>query len=359
MRDISADKQAREELREREEEYRAIFESAMDAFLIFDTSGFIKEANSAACKLYGYTKKEMLRLSGRSIVSPDQYYKFEKFLKKTSGKEIFQEESIDVRKDGSCVNVEVRGSFFIYRAKPHCLAVIRDVTEKKKIEKAQNLANLGELVENIGHEMNNPLQVMLGRTELLLMNKPTQEELRASLGIIRDQCECARNIVKQMRVISTAGLEHFSIIDLNESLETVIGLMEHQFSLHDIDVRRKYYKGSLLMEVDEKKMRQVFFNLLKNAVDAIGNRGVITVTTRLKDNKFIIKIIDSGPGIREEHIKKVLEPFFTTKYDRTGLGLSICSSIIKAHNGQLEILNNRLGAGTVATIVLPTVGNKL
>ena len=121
-------------LRESETQYRSIFDSATDSFLIFDTDGNIVEANIQACKMYGYPYEELIKLSGKDIVHRDYYHLFEQFKRDVQRTGEFHAESVDVRKDGTTFDIEVRGTRFNYKYKPHLLAVIRDITERKKVE---------------------------------------------------------------------------------------------------------------------------------------------------------------------------------------------------------------------------------
>ncbi|MCK4420698.1 PAS domain S-box protein [candidate division WOR-3 bacterium] len=134
--DITERRQVEEALRESETRYRNIFNSATDSFLIFDMDGNIVEANPQACKMYGYSHDELIKLSGKDIVHPDYYHLFEQFKRDVQATGEFHTESIDVHKDGTQFHIEVRGTEFDYRGKKHLLAVIRDITERKEAEEA-------------------------------------------------------------------------------------------------------------------------------------------------------------------------------------------------------------------------------
>ena len=121
---------AEETMREREEQYRSIFESTSDALLIFDLDGTIVEANPAACSMYGYLYEELIGLSGKNIVHPDYYHLFDDFKRQVKAGGQFSTQTVDIRKDGSLINVEVHGASFSYKGKPHLLAVVQDVTER-------------------------------------------------------------------------------------------------------------------------------------------------------------------------------------------------------------------------------------
>ncbi len=132
--DITARKRTEEALRESEIRYHSIFDSATDSFLIFDLDGNIVEANSAACKMYGYPYKELIKLSGKDIVHSDYYHLFKNFKRDVQTTGEFHAESVDVHKDGTYFDIEVRGTKLDYKGKPHLLAVVRDITQRKKAE---------------------------------------------------------------------------------------------------------------------------------------------------------------------------------------------------------------------------------
>ena len=353
MHDISFRKNNQKELEAREQEYRDIFETSMDAFLILDRSGIIKGANSAACHLYGYTKEELMSIPGKVIVYPDKYDIFEELMNRTLAGEVYTVEAVVLRKDRTEIKVEIRGKLFNYRGEGHCLTVIRDISHDINVERVQRLANLGELLASVAHEVNNPLQVVLGRAELLLISDPTKDELKASLLKIREQCSYASNIINQLQIVSNPSVGDFQVVDIHNSIEDVIKLLEHQLALLNVDIKRIYHKAPLQVTLDEKKMHQAIFNLVMNAVTAVGKEGTITITTKLKKGKAILEVIDNGKGIQSEHLEKVMDPFFTTRKDGIGLGLSICHSIIKAHKGELKVSNNKKGEGVTASISLP------
>ena len=128
--DAAERKRAEEELREREAQYRSIFESTSDALLIFDYAGTIVEANPTACRMYGYPYEELIGLSGQDIVHPDYHHFFEDFKRQVRASGRFHTQSVDLRRNGSPIHVEIHGTSFSYRGKPHLLAVVRDITER-------------------------------------------------------------------------------------------------------------------------------------------------------------------------------------------------------------------------------------
>jgi PAS domain S-box-containing protein len=133
LEEITERKRAEEALRESEAQYHGIFDSTTDSFLIFDLDGNIVDANPQACKMYGYPYEELITLSGKDIVHPDYYHLFEQFKRDVQTVDEFHAESVDIHKDGTAFNIEVRGTDFNYKGRKQLLAVIRDITEQKRM----------------------------------------------------------------------------------------------------------------------------------------------------------------------------------------------------------------------------------
>ena len=173
--DITEQKRAEEELEEREAQFRGIFESTSDAVLIFDFDGTIVEANPAACRIYGYTYEELVGLSGKDIVHPDYCYLFEDYKRQVKASGRFSAQSVDLRQDGTPINVEVHGASFSYKGKPHLLAAVRDVTERVQARQA-----LEQRVE----ERTRELQTLLDVTAAASSSLELDEMLSAALDCL-------------------------------------------------------------------------------------------------------------------------------------------------------------------------------
>ncbi len=225
-------------------------------------------------------------------------------------------------------------------------------SSQEQLVQSTKLASLGKLVSDMAHEVNNPLMVISGRAQLSLMEEIENENLKDNLQIMINQCKQAKDIIQRLLIFSKPSKGELKDVNINENLEFVVKLLEHQYSLADVRMVRKFSSSLPLVKIDEKQMQEVFMNIIKNSAEAMLRGGTITITTSKKSKFLIIEFNDTGEGISEEALKDIFDPFFTTKKDGTGLGLSICYGIVKSHGGELKY-SSKPGEGTTAMILLP------
>ncbi|MFH1799393.1 MAG: ATP-binding protein [Candidatus Omnitrophota bacterium] len=207
----------------------------------------------------------------------------------------------------------------------------------------------------MAHEVNNPLMIISGNAQLSLLDGTLNEKTKNNLEIIHEECNRAKDIIQRLLKFSRPAKGEQKETDMNQSIESVTKLIEHQFSLSDIEIKKNLNKNLPIITIDEKQIQEVLMNLLNNAKEAMPDGGTIDISTSLEQDFLRIDIKDSGIGMSEETRSKLFEPFFTTKEKGTGLGLSVCHGIVKAHNGELK-LESQPGKGTLATVLLPIRG---
>jgi PAS domain S-box-containing protein len=232
------------------------------------------------------------------------------------------------------------------------LGVFWDITKKKEMEKQERLAQLGGLVADMAHEVNNPLMIISGNAQLCLMEEIQSEAVKTNLKIIFEESKRAKDIIQRLLKFSRPSKGELKEIDINKSIEAVVSIVEHQFQLAGTEIKRNYGESLPFITVDEQQIEEVVMNLLNNARDAMSGGGVIEIATGLEKDYLRMDFKDTGCGMSEEVKERAFEPFFTTKEKGTGLGLSVCYGIMKAHNGELEF-ESKPGKGTIATILLP------
>jgi signal transduction histidine kinase/CheY-like chemotaxis protein len=216
------------------------------------------------------------------------------------------------------------------------------------------LAAIGELAANIAHEINNPLTSVLGFASYLAERVPPGEPNREELELIQEEAGRARDIVRDLLHFSRQREFVPQMTDLNVVLEQTLVMVRRQGAFDAITLVEKYAPGLPPVEVDVPRIKQVFLNLINNAVYVMKDGGALTVRSAVVGDTVQVEVIDTGTGIAPEHIDRIFEPFFTTKPDvsGTGLGLSVSLGIVQSHGGTIEV-KSEVGRGSTFTVKLP------
>ncbi|HEX2981525.1 MAG TPA: ATP-binding protein [Anaerolineaceae bacterium] len=232
------------------------------------------------------------------------------------------------------------------------------------IVQTSKMAALGQLSASIAHEINNPLQAMQGCLTLFseeMNDACRKEKLEHYLHIVQSEIERITNIVSRMKDYYRPEREGIQTIHLHTSLETVLDLTFKKLQQNLIIVERKWADVPIQLQANEDRLKQVFLNLVLNALDAMPGGGVLTITTRQDriDRKGAlpvpavrIEFKDTGAGMTPDVQANIFEPFFTTKESGSGLGLYVVYGIIQAHQGEIRVFS-KPGLGTTFSILLP------
>ncbi len=232
-----------------------------------------------------------------------------------------------------------------------------DLLAEELVQTAK-MASLGAMVGCVAHELNNPLTVISGNAQYLLMKAEKE-------GALEDEREPLRSLVEYATTCSAIvrGLLDFvrcpavgrESVDPEQVIENTLVFLERELVSESIRCERRFALAGSRVEVNRGQLQQVFLNLIMNARDAMLEGGSLTVSTARVDGERVeITFTDTGLGIRDEVKEKVFEPFFTTKArgQGTGLGLSVCRQIVEDHCGSIRV-ESRVGRGTAVTVVLP------
>jgi signal transduction histidine kinase len=221
---------------------------------------------------------------------------------------------------------------------------------------SEKLASLGVLAGGVAHEINNPLMVILGRTELMLMDEDQSALIKKNLETIRVETERIAEIVQGLLTFARKSRqERIEHLDVNDVLDRTLMLSEHQLTIGNVQVIKQLDDKLPQIQANPGQLQQVFMNLIINAHHAMPNGGVLTVRTGLvPQRRVFVEIEDSGCGIAEDDLNRIFDPFFTTKEEGkgTGLGLSVSRNIIENHGGLIGV-ESTPGVGTLFRIVLP------
>ena len=225
---------------------------------------------------------------------------------------------------------------------------------------SEKMASLGVLTAGVAHEINNPLNYIHGGYTALneeLKKKNTdvdKDSLKEFLGWIETGVEKASRIVKSLNIYSRSNDDYTEACDVNAIIEGCLSILQQKIT-HQIEIEADFTCDVRTVQGNCGKLHQAILNLLSNAIDSIEDKGVIKIQTQTKDSNTFITIEDNGCGISPEDLKRIMDPFFTTKSpgEGTGLGLSIVYSILREHKGTIHF-DSEEGKGTKTTVTLPT-----
>ncbi|QJD87383.1 PAS domain-containing sensor histidine kinase [Cohnella herbarum] len=254
--------------------------------------------------------------------------------------------------DGEIVDVEV-SSVCVHRHIGHPIVqvVIRDLTERKKTEemirRSDKLSIAGELAAGVAHEIRNPLTSLRGFMQLL------REKNTDYVDIMLGEIDRINDIVNEFIGMAKPQTMHFVVCDLRDLIEQVLVFMQPQATMFNVQMNLTLLSPRFSIECEPNQIKQVFMNVLKNAIEAMPNGGMVEITIYMKDQDTIAtKIADQGVGIPADRMERIGEPFFSLKESGTGLGLMICHRIVEAHKGKIEI-RSIVNVGTTMEVELP------
>ncbi len=230
---------------------------------------------------------------------------------------------------------------------------------EKQMAQADKLASIGQLSSGIAHEINNPLGIILGYTQLLLRSEDPESQKYEDLKTIEKHVKSCKTTVEDLLNFARSSKPKKEFFNIHETIDDVLNFVRHRSDMHGMFMERRYAPEIPRMLMDEKKIKQVLINLLMNAKHAVGEIGTITVSTAYDPERDRVSVMvqDTGYGIEEKNFSRIFDPFFTTKPtgEGTGLGLAVSYGIVKTHGGDL-LVESEPGKGSTFTMVLPAGG---
>jgi len=353
-------------LRASEARFRAVFEETAVGIVLTDREGRVIDTNRALQDMLGYSAEELL---GRPFVDlvhhldgdTDAVDLFTDLL--VGERDFYRQERRYVRQDGQPVWANltvslVQGS----RGRPrHAIAMLDDITQRKQAQAAlvqsEKLAVTGRLAASLAHEINNPLQSVIGCLGLAEESLDTggEQDVRELLQMATEELERAAGIVRQLRDLNRPSRpEDREPTDVRVLLRQVLMLTRKQLQKHRVEETLEVPDSIPVLMLVPDRMRQVFLNLVLNAVEAIPDGGRLEVSVRCTDEPSGVSLAfaDSGRGIAPDDLARIFDPFYTTKPDGLGLGLYVTRNIVKEHGGHIEVAS-QIGEGTTFEVWLP------
>jgi PAS domain S-box-containing protein len=373
-RDITSRKQIEEQLRRSEERYRELVDSANDIVYTTDMEGRYTSLNRAGERISGYTRDEVLGRSWKEFVAPEHVALVsEMLLRKLAGQETvtFYEMEM-IARNGQRIPLEVSSQIIYEEGQPVGVqGIARDITERRRADsllrarfereaESEKMRSLGQLSAGVAHNFNNALAAVLGRTQLLLRSV-TDERHRRSLEVIETATQDAAEIVRRIQTFARrAPSAQFNKVSLaaliTDALQLTRTTWEDDAHVHNLRYEVAFTNDAGAddhVEANASEVREVFVNLIFNALDAMPAGGRIEVRETRRDAWLVVEVRDTGEGIPVEFRERVFEPFFTTKGSQgSGLGLAVSYGIIKRHGGTIEVAPAP-GGGTLFTLKFP------
>lgn len=358
-------RQAEEALQQSEEKLRLMFESVADSITVTDLEGKILQTNEATARIHGYdSKNELIGKPAMELIAARDHPKIGKNMDELyAGGEVKGDEYTFLARDGREFPGELRAAPFRDNSGNlvGTIVIAKDITERKHMDEqlilTDRLASIGQLASGIAHELNNPLTGVIGLSELV-MEKDIPEDIKEDLEIIRKEAQRTAGIVKGLLAFARKQGTEKSSVDINGIIQGVLQLRSYEQKVNNIEIVTRFDPDLPKVIGNSSQLQQVFMNIILNAEQAMletHSRGTISITTKQKGDMVRASVIDDGPGISQDNMKKLFTPFFTTKEvgKGTGLGLSICHGIITEHGGKIHA-ESTPGEGTSFILELPT-----
>jgi two-component system sporulation sensor kinase A len=356
IRDITVRKRAEEALQKSEAKYRLIADNMSDLIGVLDVNGVVQYASPSHKTILGFPPETYEGYSAFDWVHPEDIpYIKEKFAEMVIHKNPTRVEFRNKHVNGGWITVEVIGTPVVNEQGEveQVLVVGRDVTEQRKTEellrKSEKLAVVGELAAGVAHEIRNPLTSIKGFLQFL---KPHTDD-KKYFDLMLSEIDRIESIINEFLLLAKPHTVKFTENDLSVLLTDIMTLMEPQMSLRNIQIELDIEPELPSIYCERNQLKQVFINIIKNAMEAMPEGGHIRIQCRRYGNeKIMLRFIDEGCGIPKERLSKLGEPFYTMKEKGTGLGLMVCYKIIENHKGKIEIESEE-GKGTTVNILLP------
>jgi two-component system NtrC family sensor kinase len=360
--DVTEKRALERQLRRQEEFRRHLLESFPDLILVLDLKGQYTFVSARIGELLGYGPEHLMGKNVEDVenTSPELAALYRTVATGQSSRTSCEYGSR--HQDGSWRTMLGMASPLLdAEGKPAGVIIsVRDVTMEKKLEQqiiqSERLAAMGQMIGGFAHELNNPLTVILGNSELL-QELEVSEPARKPIAALRQEARRAAEIVQNLQYFARPPAPGRSQVNLNELVQRTVQMQAYPLRKSNITVDFLQEPAIPAIVADPNQLMQVFLNLLLNAEQAIREsreKGTIRVRIGRKPDSVWIVFQDDGPGIAPENLAHIFDPFFTTKRPGrgTGLGLSICKTVLREHGGNIEAASAP-GGGAVFTITLP------
>ncbi|CAH0155077.1 Sporulation kinase E [Peribacillus simplex] len=342
------------ELRDSEKKFRKIFEGTLDGLILWNHEGFT-DINEAGQKILEISKRKLLSLSVKGFIEkiPKNTPVLNAHIENVYKHEVYSSIIPITFEDGRVKHIE-----FLTRKNLYSnlnLSIFRDVSKnlemQEQIRKSDTLNVVGELAAGIAHEIRNPMTALKGFIQLL--EDGVKGEFSTYFHVITSEIKRIETIITEFLVLAKPQALKIFKQDVHTILRETLELLAAQALLENIQFETDFEVDEFKVLCEANQLKQVFINIIKNALEVMPDGGSVHIKTSRFSKKYVcISITDQGMGISTEMLKKLGEPFYTTKDRGTGLGLMVSYKIIEEHNGYIEV-ESEVGKGTSFHIYLP------
>ncbi len=342
------------ELRDSEKKFRKIFEGTLDGLILWNHEGFT-DINEAGQKILEISKRKLLSLSVKGFIEkiPENAPVLNAHIENVYKHEVYSSIIPITFEDGRVKHIE-----FLTRKNLYSnlnLSIFRDVSKnlemQEQIRKSDTLNVVGELAAGIAHEIRNPMTALKGFIQLL--EDGVKGEFSTYFHVITSEIKRIETIITEFLVLAKPQALKIFKQDVHTILRETLELLAAQALLENIQFETDFEEDEFKVLCEANQLKQVFINIIKNALEVMPDGGSVHIKTSRFSEKYVcISITDQGMGISTEMLKKLGEPFYTTKDRGTGLGLMVSYKIIEEHNGYIEV-ESEVGKGTSFHIYLP------
>ncbi|MGG4267376.1 PAS domain S-box protein [Peribacillus simplex] len=342
------------ELRDREKKFRKIFEGTLDGLILWNHEGFT-DINEAGQKILEISKRKLLSLSVKEFIEkiPGNAPALNAHIENVYKHEVYSSIIPITFEDGRVKHIE-----FLTRKNLYSnlnLSIFRDVSKnlemQEQIRKSDTLNVVGELAAGIAHEIRNPMTALKGFIQLL--EDGVKGDFSTYFHVITSEIKRIETIITEFLVLAKPQALKVFKQDVHTILRETLELLAAQALLENIQFETDFEEEEFKVLCEANQLKQVFINIIKNALEVMPDGGSVRIkTTRFSEKYVCISITDQGMGISTEKLKKLGEPFYTTKDRGTGLGLMVSYKIIEEHNGYIEV-ESEVDIGTSFHIYLP------
>lgn len=355
-RDITERKEVEKLLEESRQQYKSLFEYSPDIVYMFDLEGLVTNVNAQFEVITGYTQKEMIGKHFTYILPEHNHTAAIKYLSKVISDKIPQMFELKIEhKNGQLIILQCTSLPIIVDGKmTGIIGYGKDVTSlrlaEERLRRTEKLTVVGELSASVAHEIRNPLTSLKGFVQILQVEDPKHQFY---YQIMHDELNRINHIVSELLLLAKPQQMKFTHANLNKLVQDVLSLLNTEANLNDIQIDFSSSIREFWIECEPNQLKQLFINMIKNAMEASNKGGVVSITLEKVENEFAsVKVMDQGCGISKERLERIGEPFYSSKEKGTGLGLTVSYKIVQSHNGSIQFESEQ-DVGTTVTINLP------